>query len=1096
MAIAAMAAGVTFGQVAWTNDMAILTFDTIGRVRSLRERETGRELVNPETFLFVNSKNKILYSNGMKDVGESLYRWSFPGGGHIMLKVHSFGMGWTYELVEINIEQPGMLYFGWLKPCIKKWAGRPLNMISDDDSGVVLRSDRPEIGMHIRNGTDLFLDVDPKYGHVGAKGGIVAGPRAKLQEAMRQMTLDFGVYHTSCSGAWALGNQTVRGSYIFTEMSPGSSDDWIDLAERGGFDTIHMHNAGSRGHYEPTPVLYPRGYDDFKFCADMIHDAGLRVGMHTLTAGINPRDPWITPICRTDLIVRCTHTLAKPLGENDTVMYVNEKPEDFHHTFHSYGSNGNTFRAGGELIQYTGIKADEPYAFTGVTRGAWKTTKTGTLPAGTEIHYLHQRYDAFYPEPNTKLVDEMGDRIAKLFHCGKLDQIYFDGSEGLASRRPSSRYDIDRVRLDFAKKLGPDALIEGSCTHASDCWWYLSRYGAWDHALWGAKLFQDQHSRDIDNIRKGNLLEPQMGWWKPRQADNKARGHFLDEMEYFAAKNAAANASMSLQGVDMRRQRITPFTVTRQLTVLGWYERFRMANAFNDVALALFGEQGVDARLRQAPDGRWMCRRSDAFVRRVTGVGDGSEKWTVPARENCAAAIRVEALYAAGQDAPTMKLLSTDDHLDVKGAEAPQIEAKLERGQSEHGKTFILTAANRGDTKRGAWASYSWTTECPYRNAKDMAAYSFWIKGDGKGETLCFQLGCGREYSSGISDHYVKIDFTGWRRVDLLARERDAGRMEEFVWPYSNLHNMRFIASSLDMEHIAQLSFFLNEVPPGETVTVEVSEVTATTVCKNETEQVAVLINGTRFPLPFALESGEYAELEDGVWTRYTEAGFPCQRTYGAKAELRAGDNQIEYAGVVKDGAARAEVAVFALGQPFPATRDLAALDKDVRRRLAYETVEPVFYAPTQGFDGNVSVPVRPGEKAYLELRIIGAIANPSLAVKDGTKRVWTFPVTLGAKDRLFCRDGVRWYVLREKGFDSSHFVASGELAEPLPMLENLTSFEVGSSDPASAAAEVDIIKRYGDEKHPGLARKLTYGQGVSGLGDTDGIINANWKVK
>ncbi|MDD4018082.1 MAG: hypothetical protein PHV28_09055 [Kiritimatiellae bacterium] len=1092
MAIAAMAAGTIFGGVAWTNDMAVLTFDAAGRVLSLKERESGRELVSKDVFLFASTPAKCLYPNKLEALGDGRFRWSFPSdSGSVTLKIRSFGLGWSFEVVEFGVRDAENLYLAWLTPTCRKWTGRVLNMISDDDSGVIVRSPEPETGIHSRDRKSLFLHVQRQIApFVGRRGGIVAGPRAKLQEAMRQMTLDAGVYRTTCSGAWSLGNQTVRGSYLFTEMSPGSSDDWIDLSERGGFDTIHMHNAGSRGHFTPTSVLYPRGYDDFKLCADLIHDAGMRVGMHTLTACINPKDPWITPVCRTDLIVRCTHKLAKPLAEDDTEMFVEEQPEKTHDVIHSYGSNGNSFLIGTELVQYTGIRREKPYAFTGIVRGAFKTKKGGTYPAGTEAKYLLQRYDAFYPAPNSRLAEELAEAIATAFNTGRLDQIYFDGSEGLGSR-----YAIDSVRLGIARKLGPDALIEGSCSNEMN-WWYLSRYGAWDHSLWGAKLFQDQHSRDIDYIRKGNLLEPQMGWWKPRQADGRARGHFLDEMEYFAAKNAAANASMSLQGVDMRRQRITPFAVTRQLTVLGWYERFRMANAFTGEALALFGEQGVDARLRQAADGRWLCRRSDARVQRVTGVGDGSEKWTVAARGNCAAAIRVEALYAAGKDAPPMKLLSADDRLDVKGADVPKVDAKLEHGQSEHGKTFVLTAANRGDTRRGAWASYAWTTERPYRDAKGMAAYGFWIKGDGKGETLCFQLGCGREYSGALSDHYVKIDFTGWRHMDLLTRERDAGRMEEFVWPYSNEHNMRFIASSLDMAHIAKLSFFLNDVPPGETATVEVSEVTAMTAVKNDTERVAVVVNGVRFPLPFVLESGEYAELEDGVWTRYTEQGVPFQRAYGAKAELRAGDNAIEYEGVVEDGAARAEIAVFAFGQPFPAVRDLATLGKDARRRLAYEAVEPVFYAPKQGFDGRVPVNVRPGEKAYLELRVTGAIKNPSLAVKDGSKRVWTFPVTLEAKDRLFCRDGVRWYVLREKGLDSSHFVARGELSEPLPTLEKSTRFVVGSSDPYSAAAEVDIVKRYGGDQHPGLGRKLTYGQGLSGRGDTEGMINSNWKVK
>ena len=102
----------------------------------------------------------------------------------------------------------------------------------------------------------------------------------------------------------------------------------------------------------------------------------------------------------------------------------------------------------------------------------------------------------------------------------------------------------------------------------------------------------------------------------------------------------------------------------------------------------------------------------------------------------------------------------------------------------------------------------------------------------------------------------------------------------------------------------------------------------------------------------------------------------------------------------------------------------------------------------------------------------------------------------LGPEDRLFCRDGKKWYVLRRSGLDSSIVTAEGEFAEPLPVLSGTAVFSLGSSDPGSAAAEFDIIKRYGEDVHPGLKRRYTRGLGISGKGDTEGILNSNWKAK
>ena len=554
---------------------------------------------------------------------------------------------------------------------------------------------------------------------------------------------------------------------------------------------------------------------------------------------------------------------------------------------------------------------------------------------------------------------------------------------------------------------------------------------------------------------------------------------------------------MSLQGVDLRRQRITPFAVVAQMTVLGWYERFRRAHAFTPEALALFDLKGVDARLRQEADGRWTCRRVDLTKRRVTKVGDGSETFVVRSEAAKPAAIRVEALYAADAKASGVTVLSPEQDVQVSSAAEPAVEASVARGTSEHGPTLVLSASNRGQSLRGSWAKWGLKKDWPGIDAKDSQSFGFWVRGDGKGETLCLHVRNGRLSGKGLSDHYVKVDFTGWRYVEVLLRERDAGRIEEFVWPHSKAHNMMYIGSSSDPAHIEEVSFLLNEIPAGGSASVEVSAVVGRPILRNETRGGAVTVNGARYEMPFALTSGDYAELDGGVWVKYSEKGVPVARATASAVALKSGDNVVSYEGVAAVGAARAEVTVMALGPCFPATREVASLPDEGRRLLDYEAEPPVRYAPADGFEGRVPVRVRPGEKAFLELRLTGPVSNPKLAVKDGSKRTWTFPAVLTDEDRLFCRDGRNWYVLRATGYDSSAIVARGELHEPLPVLAQSTGFVVLSDDPARTSAQVDVIKRYSaGSAHPNLARRYTFGQGASGTGETEGILNSNWKAK
>ena len=70
---AALVTAAAFGDVAWTNDLAILTFGWSGAVKSLVERETGRELVKPGSFVFVSVGDRLVYPSKFENPGGDLY---------------------------------------------------------------------------------------------------------------------------------------------------------------------------------------------------------------------------------------------------------------------------------------------------------------------------------------------------------------------------------------------------------------------------------------------------------------------------------------------------------------------------------------------------------------------------------------------------------------------------------------------------------------------------------------------------------------------------------------------------------------------------------------------------------------------------------------------------------------------------------------------------------------------------------------------------------------------------------------------------------------------------------------------------------------
>ena len=57
-----------------------------------------------------------------------------------------------------------------------------------------------------------------------------------------------------------------------------------------------------------------------------------------------------------------------------------------------------------------------------------------------------------------------------------------------------------------------------------------------------------------------------------------------------------------------------------------------------------------------------------------------------------------------------------------------------------------------------------------------------WIHGDGKGELLNLQLN-GPDHLDCVCDHYITVDFEGWRYCELVEPETD--RFEAHSWPYN-----------------------------------------------------------------------------------------------------------------------------------------------------------------------------------------------------------------------------------------------------------------------------------------------------------------------
>ncbi len=1050
-----------------------------GSIQWLRQRVGRRELVQPGIPLckVILADGEVLSPSDVSAV-DAFLRFTFSGHGWLDLRIEGKKRYLRIAVVELSLPGVNRLVFCQFVPLLHDYLGRMAGLASDEHSGVCLRS------LSLKVNTDFEAELFQAWttrqtGLTGAAVGLAAGPREQLREMLKIMTLHEDVPFSPHGGAWAVESELNRGSYVFADVEARDIDRWIELCRRGACTFLHFHFWWQAlGHYSPRKAHFPGGLAQMKECCEKVRAAGLRTSMHTLTGCIGCEedgiDEWVSPIPSADLTALHSYT-GIGIGLQETVIEVEECPAADHDLVYTYSGNGNVLRVGKELILYQEISREKPYAFKQCIRGAFGT-QPSEHPAGCKIDYLQQRYLAFYPEPDSALAGALAEHIAAVYNDCKMEMLYFDGSEGMRSR-----YAVDVMRWKIF------ALLNGGVTEASEhghnSWWLHSRLGAMDSPVWGVKRYVDMHIKRVAAHRKANLIEPQMGWWSLHGAQRDFRGQFSDEIEYFGVKNLSIDSPMSVQSVAVSER--FPWVngrVWELMTLLGWYERMRLARYFSSQTLQRLSAAGAEFRLRLTGDGLWHFFPLTVARHRFSGNGLAAEEvwnWRNPEAAQ-PLRLRLEALYTAEWTCKAEKLL---DWADPQGRISEESSGPVERqisrlsdtSQAEQGERMRLVALNRGGTARGAWACISVQYPYPYKDFGDCEAFSAWIKGDGSGALLNIQV-CGpREHSSLLSDHYVELNFIGWRRFELLFRERDTDRATDYEWPYSlatgNYSMYRTPFNRKFRQHVEKICFYVNEIPAGGGVDIEIGALYALACQISIVDQPVLKVDGQTLRFPVAISSGQFIEMEGADdCALYDERGFLLRRFRAeGVAQVANGSHQIRL--LTAEGACsapRAELTLFSLGEPFGETNQEAEVDWDQLQR-EYELPRPL--TAFDGWSNRWSVQCRAGrasltagEEASLELEIKANQIPTGLSMRNPVfllngKR-FSFPVELQNETLLCCKDRRNWQLFDAEG----NPLQQGILLDEIPALPPGCS-EVGLDCQCSGNGDfritVLLCKRY-----------------------------------
>ncbi len=764
----------------------------------------------------------------------------------------------------------------------------------------------------------------PRFGFAGAQVALVGCPTAELRRVMQEVVTNAPALPKSAlGGPWAWDAPSARGSYLFDfgNLNEKTVDDWIRLVQNLGFTQVDFHGGRSFrfGDCRVNPEVFPRGREGFTAAIDRLHQAGISAGLHTYAFFIDKKTPWVTPVPDLRLAKDSSFTLAEDLNVDAATVPVVESTENVSAVTGFFVRNSATLRVEQELISYTGASKSAPYGFTRCKRGAYGT-RAAAHPRGAKVDHLKECFGLFVPDPETTLLAEVAAATADFYNeCG-FDMIYLDALDGediLGGAENGWHYGSQFV-FEIVKRLRKPALIEMSTFH-HHLWYVRSRAGAWDHPRRAEKQFIDLHLAANETYQR-MLLPANLGWWAVKNwSGAQEERTFPDDIEYLCCKSLATDSGLSLMGIEPKNAS----GLSRMAEIFKRYETLRRSGRVPQSIKQRLSLPGDEFRLLELPGGGWEFRPARFDQQKVEMEGGTSQVWAVTNQfKSHPLRLRIEALMATGPwEASTNVLLADASSVGAftSRASAPGVQSELALygGVVRPGSTASLrfSATNMTASARGAWTKIERTFSPPL-NLSGREGLGVWVHGDSQGEVLNLQLRSPEHVVAGIGDHYIVVDFTGWRYFELV--EPESRRWALYTWPYGDPYSI--YRESVDFHQVSLVSLWFNNLPPGKSVTCYLGPIKALPLLKSFVRHPAVTIGASRIIVPVELESGSYLEFNSLT---------DC-KIYGPNGELKAearpegeiptlapGVNQLGFRCEPNDGTrARVNVTVMSEGAP------------------------------------------------------------------------------------------------------------------------------------------------------------------------------------
>lgn len=722
----------------------------------------------------------------------------------------------------------------------------------------------------------------PRFGFAGARVAIIGCQQKDLRTLMKEVVAGAPeLPRSSMGGPWALDAPDNYGSYLMTSgISETDVDDWIRTAKALGMRQIDFH--GGRcfrfGDFEPDPKMYPKGRASLKAVIDKLHGAGILAGLHTYAFFMAKTCPWVTPIPDPRLGKDATFTLSEAIAADAVGVPVDESTSEMSTVTGFFVRNSVTLQIDDELITYGDISKDPPFAFKTCKRGAWGT-KAAPHAKGAKVQHMRECFGLFVPDGDSTLLTDVAAKTAEIYNeCG-FDMIYLDALDGedvIAGRENGWHYG-SKFTFEICRRLKKPAIMEMSTFH-HHLWYARSRMGAWDHPSRSHKKFVDIHCAANESCRR-MFMPANLGWWSFKTWSGAlVEPTFPDDIEYWCGKALANDASIEI-GITPKALDETP-ALSRLAQIVRTYEGLRLSKHFDESVKERLRVPGDEFTLGQDGEGKWRFERIQYAKHKVEGLDGWSDRWSVTNRfQRQPLKLRIEALLSAGAyDAPGNVTMA--DFQDCAGFTNRAAEVGI-RVTLEPCSDVVkvgrvsgrIAATSDRPTPQRSWAKVG-KYFAPALNLAKHQAMGVWVHGDGTGAVLNLQLKSPPGFTPGDGDHYIILDFSGWRYFELI--EPEGERHANYSWPYGGIYSI--YRENVTYSHVHALNLFLNNIPAKGSVTCAMSPIVAVPTLPVKMRNPTVTIGERSIRFPIEIESGCYLEFQSSA---------DC-KLYGQKGELLA----------------------------------------------------------------------------------------------------------------------------------------------------------------------------------------------------------------